>query len=81
MDNIISVKTGIGHIEYTEKDLSKEIQDLYFLKDAVLTLINPKVAEKSDLPFDKEQVLKYLKEMFLDTGGYNKDFINKIFTK
>jgi hypothetical protein len=76
---MIQVKCGIGVIEYTQEELQKEIEDLNFLRDAFLVLLNSDVTKKSDIPFSKEEVLKYAKEMYSKTN-YSKEFIDKCFS-
>lgn len=73
------VKIGIGTIVYTDQELRKEIEDLIFLRDAFLTLLNPEVCEKSDLPFDLQDTLKFAKEMYQESTTYSQDFIERCF--
>jgi hypothetical protein len=72
------VREGIGVRMYTDDELKKELDDFSFLKDAFLILLNEKVASKSDLPFSKNDVLKFAKEMY-DDSEYSQDFINECF--
>ena len=74
---MVQVKIAIGIIQYTEKELEKEIEDLQFLKDAFLVLLNPKVTEGSDLPFNKAQVIEHAREIY--NWGYSQEFINRVF--
>ena len=75
---MVEVKEGIGVRTYTDDELKEELNDLSFLRDAFLVLLNEKVTEKSDLPFGKTDVIKYAKEMY-DKSGYSQDFINECF--
>lgn len=79
MKNVL-VKNGIGHIEFTEKELADEISDFEFLKDAFLIILNEEVATKSDIPYSKEQVLEYAKDLYMKTN-YCKDFIESCFSE
>lgn len=76
--NKIVIKNGIGTLHYTVDELKKMLDDLTFLKDAFLVLLNEKVTDKSDLPFNKEQVLKFAKEMY-DNSNYSQEFIDECF--
>ena len=74
----IKVKCSLGYREYTTQELEEEISDLDFLRDAFLILLNEKETSKSDLPYLKEDVIKYAKEMY-NNSNYSQDFINKCF--
>jgi len=65
-------------MEYTREELEEEISDLAFLRDAFLVLLNEKVAVKSDIPYDKNEVIKYAKEMYINSN-YSNEFIEKCF--
>lgn len=74
----ITLKHSMGNMEYTEEELIKELKDLDFLRDAFLVLLNEKVVAKSDIPYNKDEVIKYAKEMYLESN-YSKEFIEKCF--
>jgi len=74
----IVVKTGLGYLEYTQEELQQELNDLSFLKDAFLVILNEDATKGSDLPFNREQVLKYAREMY-EEENWNKEFIDKCF--
>lgn len=76
----IKVKHSLGHVEYTEDELQKELEDLDFLRDAFLVILNEEVTSKSDIPYRKEDVIKYAKEMYINSN-YSNDFIEKCFKK
>jgi hypothetical protein len=76
--NLITLKHRLGFIQYTHDELSKELDDLAFLRDAFLVLLNEDLASKSDLPFDKETVLKYARDMYRE-GNWNQDLIDRFF--
>ena len=75
----IKVKCSLGHLEYTEDELELEISDLFFLRDAFLVLLNEKVTSKSDIPYSKDEVIQYAKEMYMKSS-YSKEFIDKCFS-
>jgi len=75
---IIKVKCPLGYMEYTKEELEEEISDLAFLRDAFLVLLNEKVVAKSDIPYDKNEVIKYAKEMYIKSN-YSNEFIEKCF--
>lgn len=80
MAETIRVPHNLGYLEYNPKDLQKDLEDYQFLLDSVLVLINPKEAEKSDLSFDKETTIEYIKQMFEENNrGYSKEFLKNIF--
>jgi len=75
----ILVPCSIGHLEFTPDQLRKDIEDLQFLIDAFLAVINPVEAERDwDIPYNKEQALSYAKEMYIERG-YSKDYIERFF--
>jgi len=76
--NVITLKHRLGYMQYTHDELSKELDDLAFLRDSFLVLLNEDLARKSDLPFDKETVLKYAREMYRE-GNWNQELIDKFF--
>lgn len=78
-NNKIDVKVGMGVLTYTKEELEQEINDLYFLRDAFLIILNPEVTGKSDLYLNKVDAIKYAKEMY-DKLSYNQDFIDKCFS-
>ena len=47
---MITVKHPMGVVEYTEEELEQELEDLRFLRDAFLVVLNPGVCEESDIP-------------------------------
>lgn len=75
----ISISIGCGVIEYTGAELEKEISDLIFLRDAVLVLLNPQVCESSDLPYNREQVVSMLQDMYKEGRSYSQEFIKQVF--
>ena len=77
--NTIKVKCSLGHIEYTPEQLENEINDFETLKECFLVLLNPEIAIKSDLYYDKKEALEYSKDIFINRSSYSNDFINKIF--
>jgi hypothetical protein len=77
-ENVITLKHRLGFIQYTHDELSKELDDLAFLRDSFLVLLNEDLARRSDLPFDKETVLKYTREMYRE-GNWNQELIDKFF--
>jgi len=75
----IKVKCPLGYMEYTKEELEEEISDLCFLRDAFLVLLNEHVVAKSDIPYDKDEVMKYAKEMYIKSN-YSNEFIEQCFT-
>jgi hypothetical protein len=74
----IEIEIPLGTIEYTREELSKELDDLFFLRDAFLVLLNEEVANKSDIVYDKKTMLKYAKGMYMNSN-YSKEFIEECF--
>jgi len=73
---------SFGELEYTKTELVEEINDLIFLKDAFLFLLNPELTSQSfDFPYDREQILTISKEIYNKTPNMNKDFIDKCFSE
>lgn len=75
---IIKVKHSLGHVEYTSDELKKDLDDLEFLRDAFLVLLNEDETAKSDIPYSKEDAIKYAKEMYINSN-YSNEFIEKCF--
>ncbi len=76
----IKVKCPLGYLEFTEDELENLINDFDFLMDAFLVLLNEDVCSKSDIPFNKKQILKYAKDMYLESN-YSDEFIKECFKK
>ena len=75
----MEVNLGMGTATMTHKEVSKAFEDLRFLKDSVMVLLNPEKCDKCwDIPFDLEDTLKYLREFF-DKEIECDDFIEDIF--
>ena len=81
MEKTIEFPVPMGTATFKENELTDLYNDYSFLADSVLVLLNPEVAEKSDLPFNKEETIKHLKEFFKEGKSYDKEFIDKIFAK
>lgn len=73
--------SNIGYREYTPEQLESELDKLEFMRDAVLYLLNPEIASKSDLLIptsNKEAVMRGLRNAYRDTA-YSQDFVDKFF--
>jgi hypothetical protein len=76
----IRIKHGICILELTSEEIEKIYSDYMFLRDAILSLINPEVADKSDLDFSNKTYKEYIKKYFQENPMSNsKDFLNNIF--
>jgi len=69
---------GFGNVEYTKEELDTALDHLIFFYDAFLALLNPEVANESDLPFDREAAIETARDIYKDTG-YSQEFIDKMF--
>lgn len=76
---MVEVKTFCGVVTYTEEEIQKILEDFAFLKDAFLVLLNSKVTDASDIPYTKEDVIKYAKEIY-DNSEYSRGFIDECFS-
>ena len=76
---MIAVKHPMGTVEYTEEELQQELEDLELLRGAFLVILNPEVCEKSDLPFGRDDILTFARQMY-DRLNYSPEFINKCFS-
>ena len=76
---MVTVKHSMGTVEYTEEELEQELEDLRFLRDAFLVVLNPGVCEDSDIPFRRDDMLTFARQMYgrLD---YSQEFINECFS-
>ena len=76
---MITVKHPMGTITYTEEELVQELDDLLFLRDAFLVVLNPEACEKSDIPFTSDDMLTFARQMY-DRLNYSQEFINECFS-
>lgn len=80
MENTITLKVhGIFEGEYTKNELETIINDLDFFTEAFLILLNPEVAEKSDIPFNRNEVISHARSYFSKENNWNRNFINEVF--
>lgn len=73
---MIEVKNTIGTKVYTKEELRSELEDLAFLRDAFLVLLNEKAC--TDLPYSKTEAIRYAKEMY-ERLDYSQEFIDECF--
>lgn len=78
----ITFHSGLFDVSMTSEEVRQQYEDIQFLEDSVLMLINPDVAAQSDMYFSNELRRQYIKEYFTEKPrGYNMDFINNIFAQ
>lgn len=75
----ITFKSGIFEVTMTEEEVKKMYEDIQFLEEAILKVLNPEL--ESDLTYSHEEAMKYLKEYFMEHKGYSQDFIKLLFHK
>ena len=75
----ICFKSGLHEVTMDSDEVKKMYEDLHFLEQATLSILSEGI--ESDLDFDRETALKYLKEYFLKDSGYCNDFIKLVFSK
>ena len=68
--------------DYTHEELTKEINDLDFLRDAVLYLLNPKLSDEISEEFSDHRptILRAIRNSFIGTG-YNMDYVDLYLTE
>ena len=76
---MVTVKHPMGVVEYTEEELEQELEDLRFLRDALLVALDPETCEKSDIPFSWDDMLTFARQMY-DRLNYSQEFINECFS-
>lgn len=76
---MVTVKHPMGTITYTEEELEQELEDLRFLRDAFLVVLNPSVCEESDIPFSRDDASTFARQMY-DRLNYSQEFINECFS-
>lgn len=78
---VITIKEGIWEIDLTKDDVQELYTDVCFLRNAVLSLINPEVCNKSDIPYSSSQYKELLKEYFLRERqlNYSNEFLQSVF--
>jgi len=80
MGEKIEVKVGLFIHELTKEEIAEALEDLSFLENSVLVLLNPEFCEKSfDIPYDKKTTIQYLREYFERRPNWCEDFIAKVF--
>ena len=80
--DVITIKEGIWEIDLSTEEVQEIYNDVVFLRNAVLSLLNPTVANAADLPYNTDQYKQLLKDYFLKERdlNYNKEFLQSIFT-
>lgn len=86
MEDTINIPMGICTRHVTKEEIKKAFNDLDFLEQAILCLIDNRHYENWDnVYFDsKEELKEKVQEYFLENCGgfgYSKDFINDVFKK
>jgi len=61
----------------TDEQVKEMYEDIQFLEEAMLVVLNPDLP--SDLLFNYEQAVTYLKEYFEKHKSYSQEFISKVF--
>jgi len=78
---VLQVKHGLGVVEYTQDQLRSELNDLSFLRDAFLLLLDPEV-ETWDVPFDRKTTIRFARDMYYETSnGWSREMIDSVFDK
>jgi hypothetical protein len=75
----ITFHSGLFDVTMTADQVRQMYEDVQWLEDAVLSLLNPSVAEKADLPFTNKTYKEQLEYYFSERKHYNQDFITNIF--
>lgn len=76
----VTFQHSIYNVTLNEKEIAEIYADYYFLRDVVLAVVNPVAYDNSDLPHTAKMMRQYAYEFFKkETGGYCKDFIDKVF--
>ena len=78
--DIVTFDHGMGELTISIEEISKALYDLTFMDDAVLTILNPALAEKSwDFPFDEKTTRKHLLEYYQENKNWCSDSIAEFF--
>lgn len=76
----ITFKTSVFEVTLKKEEVKDIYEENEFLKDAILVLLNPKVADESDIPILSKDVKNDLKHFFMNKSNtYNKEFLEQIF--
>lgn len=70
-------KSGLFNVTMTDEEVKQMYEDIQFLEEAMLVVLNPDLP--SDLSFNYEQAVTYLKEYFENHKGYSQEFIKSVF--
>jgi nucleosome binding factor SPN SPT16 subunit len=73
----INFKSGLFDVTMTEEEVKKMYEDMQFLQDAILMVLNPEL--KGDLMYTYEEAMEYLKGYFMNETNFSKDFIKAVF--
>jgi hypothetical protein len=80
MEESITIQTGMFEVTLSKEEVKELYEDTDFLEQAILAVLNPVEAAKSDLRFAPEQYRELLKVYFLEKDrGYSIEFLKKIF--
>lgn len=76
----ITIKRSLGTLTLTPHELECEMDDLDFLRQALLVVINPEVCKNSDISYSYSDVIKFAVTMYKTGNSYCNDFIDKVFS-
>jgi hypothetical protein len=75
----IKIKHGNKSIELSLVDIGKLYTDKKIMEECILAVINPKVAEYSDIYIEPAEATVWLRNHFVRGGYWRADFIDEIF--
>ena len=75
----IEVDVGLGIVKMNSESIQKALNDLNFLEDSILVLLNPEKCQKClDIPYDLQQTILYLKDYF-NNSRFDKSWVKEVF--
>ena len=77
--DIIKFQSGNKSVKLSLDDISKLYTDKKIMEECILTVINPKVAQYSDIYIERAEAIVWLRTHFIRGGYWRADFINEIF--
>jgi hypothetical protein len=75
----IEIKSGNKSVKLSLDDIGKLYTDKKIMEECILAVINPKVAEYSDIYIEPAEAIVWLRNHFMRGGYWRAEFIDEIF--
>lgn len=75
----IKIQSNNGPVKLNESEVNKIYNDSRIMQHCILAIINPEVAQCSDIYIDSGEARMWLQNYFLRSDYWSEKFINEIF--